>query len=211
MYKKLESKNTEEKVLVVIEHKQIDKIEPVNIKLKTITIEVNTPLSVNTIDYLDVAVKDEILAELKLDTSSVNVTAAGTYNYTIKHKKKTYNGIIIVKPQEVTSTIQSITLKPINIKLGTTLQTDISYYVVEQLTDIEKNNMVINLNNVNINQAGTYQYTITYNKSIYTGNVTVTEEQPTLSTNIPEDNKQTIDNNKNEEIVTPNEDINQTT
>lgn len=215
MYSKLESKNIEQKILVVVEYKQINKKEPINIKPKTITIEANTPLSIKTIDYLDVAVSDEILKELKLDTSSVNVTAVGTYNYTIEHNKKTYNGIIIVKPQTIANKVQTITLKPINIKLGTPLQTDISYYVIEQLNDFDKSNMVIDLSNVNINQAGTYQYSITYNQSIYTGNITVTEDQPTLSSGIPEtkeENKETeIPNTNNEEINNTDQNINQTT
>ena len=44
--------------------------------------------------------------------------------------------------------------------------------------------MLIDLSKVNVNTAGNYQYTITYNNSIYTGTIVVTETQPTLSTNI---------------------------
>ena len=44
--------------------------------------------------------------------------------------------------------------------------------------------MLIDLSKVNVNLAGSYQYTITYNNSIYTGTIVVTETQPTLSTNI---------------------------
>ena len=159
----------------------------VDIKLKNLTIEVNTPLSVKIIDYLDSAVSDEVLANLKLDTSSVNVTEPGTYNYTITYKKKTYQGIIIVKEKEVTTnTLQNITLKTININIGTTLSPDISNYVIEPLTDDVKSTMLIDLSKVNVNLAGSYQYTITYNNSIYTGTIVVTESQPTLSTNIGE-------------------------
>ena len=155
--------------------------------MKNLTIEVNTPLSVKIIDYLDSAVSDEVLANLKLDTSSVNVTEPGTYNYTITYKKKTYQGIIIVKEKEVTTnTLQNITLKTININIGTTLSPDISNYVIEPLTDDVKSTMLIDLSKVNVNLAGSYQYTITYNNSIYTGTIVVTESQPTLSTNIGE-------------------------
>lgn len=185
MYKSLEDNNVEEKILVVVEQKQISKEGDVDLKLKNLTIEVNTPLSVKIIDYLDSAVNDEVLANLKLDTSNVNVRETGTYNYTISYKKKTYQGIIIVKEKEIsTNALQSITLKTVNINIGTTLPTDVSNYVIEPLTDDIKNTMLIDLSKVNVNLAGNYQYTITFNNSIYTGTIVVTESQPTLSTNI---------------------------
>ena len=189
MYNSLQENNVEEKVLVIVEQKQVSKENDIDIKLKNLTIEVNTPLSVKIIDYLDSAVRDEVLANLKLDTSAVNVTKPGTYNYTVSYKKKTYQGIIIVKEKEiVNNTLQSITLKTVNINVGTALPTDVSNYVIEPLTDEVKTNMLINLSKVNVNIAGSYQYTITYNNSIYTGTIVVTETQPTLSTNIDESN-----------------------
>ena len=188
MYSSLQAQNIDNKVLIVVEQKQISKETDVDIKLKNITIEVNTPLSVKIIDYLDSAVSDEVLANLKLDTSSVNVTEVGTYNYTIAYNKKTYQGLIIVKAKEQTNTtLQSITLKTLNIKIGTPLSTDLSTYVIEPLTEELKTTMLLDLSNVNINKTGSYQYTITYNNSIYTGIITVTEDQPTLSTNIKEE------------------------
>ena len=187
MYNSLQANNVEEKILVVVEQKQVSKETDVDIKLKNLTIEVNTPLSVKIIDYLDSAVSDEVLANLKLDTSGVNVTEAGTYNYTVTYKKKAYQGIIIVKEKKVTNnTLQSITLKTININVGTALPTDVSNYVIEPLSDDIKATMLIDLSKVNVNTAGSYQYTITYNNSIYTGTIVVTETQPTLSTNIGE-------------------------
>lgn len=210
MYNSLKSKNVKEKVLVIVEEKQISKEEDIDIKLKNITIEVNTPLSVKIIDYLDNAISDEVLANLKLDTSSVNVTEEGTYNYTIKYKKKIYKGIIIVKAKEVsTTTPWSITLKSINVKVGTKLSQDLADYVIEPLTDELKMAMILNLNNVNVNKAGTYQYTVTYNNSIYTGNITITEDQPTLSTNIQENSKEeNIANNPQEQENEPNTNTN---
>ena len=187
MYNSLQANNVEEKILVVVEQKQVSKETDVDKKIKNLTIEVNTPLSVKIIDYLDSAVSDEVLANLKLDTSGVNVTEAGTYNYTVTYKKKAYQGIIIVKEKEVTNnTLQSITLKTININVGTALPTDVSNYVIEPLSDDIKATMLIDLSKVNVNTAGSYQYTITYNNSIYTGTIVVTETQPTLSTNIGE-------------------------
>ena len=119
MYKSLEDNNVEEKILVVVEQKQISKEGDVDLKLKNLTIEVNTPLSVKIIDYLDSAVSDEVLANLKLDTSNVNVREPGTYNYTISYKKKTYQGIIIVKEKEIsTNALQSITLKTVKVNVN---------------------------------------------------------------------------------------------
>ena len=50
-----------------------------------------------------------------------------------------------------------------------------------------------NFSEVDINKPGTYQYTVTYNNSIYTANITVTEDQENniLSTgdNTTTDNK----------------------
>ena len=196
MYSNLKENNVDNKILIVVEQKQISKKEDIDIKLKNLTIEVNTPLSVKIIDYLDSAVSDEVLANLKLDTSSVNVTEPGTYNYTVKYKKKTYKGIIIVKEKEVeTNALQSITLRTLNIKIGTALNTDLSTYIIEPLNDEQKNSMVLDLSSVNVNKAGTYQYTVKFNNSIYTGNIIITEDQPTLSTNItnnqpPQENEQ---------------------
>ena len=187
MYNSLQANNVKEQILVVVEQKQVSKESDINIKLKNLTIEANTPLSVKIIDYLDSAVSDEVLANLKLDTSGVNVTEPGTYNYTVTYKKKVYQGIIVVKEKEVnTNTLQSITLKTVNINVGTALPTDISNYVIEPLTDDIKATMLIDLSKVNVNKAGSYQYTITYNNSIYTGTIVVTETQPTLSTDIGE-------------------------
>ena len=91
MYNSLQSNNVEEKVLVIVEQKQVSIENDINIKLKNLTIEVNTPLSVKIIDYLDSAVSNEVLANLKLVTSNVNVTEPGTYYYTITYKKNKKN------------------------------------------------------------------------------------------------------------------------
>ena len=196
--------NVEEKVLVIVEQKQVSKENDIDIKLKNLTIEVNTPLSVKIIDYLDSAVSDEVLANLKLDTSGVNVTEPGTYNYTVTYKKKVYQGIIVVKEKEVnTNTLQSITLKTVNINVGTALPTDVSNYVIEPLTDDIKATMLIDLSKVNVNKAGSYQYTITYNNSIYTGTIVVTETQPTLSTDIKD--QPTTNPPEQTETTTPKE------
>lgn len=205
MYNSLQENNVDQKILVIVEQKQVSKETDIDIKLKNLTIEVNTPLSVKIVDYLDTVVSDEVLANLKLDTSSVNVTEPGTYNYTITYKKKTYSGIIVVKEKEVTdNTLKSITLKAVSVNIGTALSTNISDYVIEPLTDEIKSTMLIDLSNVNVNKAGSYQYTITYNGSIYTGTVTIVESQPTLSTNIGTETPNS-DNNQTETRETPTE------
>ncbi len=206
MYNSLQESNVNQKVLVVVEQKQVSKESDVDIKLKNLTIEVNTPLSVKIVDYLDSAVPDEVLANLKLDTSSVNVTEPGTYNYTVTYKKKKYQGIIVVKEKQVSNNaLQSITLKTININVGTALPTDVSNYVIEPLTDDVKATMLIDLSKVNVNLAGSYQYTITYNNSIYTGTIVVTESQPTLSTDIGNENTTTTPPENNQETPTGEE------
>ena len=143
----------------------------------------NTPLSVKITDYLDCAVTDEVLANLKLDTSTVNVTQPGTYTYTITYQDQSFEGNIVIKEPATTNedSTQTITLKTINIKVGTPLSTDLSTYVIEPLTDEMKAQMILDVSQVNITQAATYQYTITYQNSIYTSNIIVTNDQPTLS------------------------------
>ena len=182
MYSSLLDNNTNETVLVVVQQRQISNDEP-DIEPKNLEIEVNTPLSIKIIDYLNSAVSDEVLANLTLDTSNVNVTVPGTYQYVITYKDKSYEGTIVVKEPETTTPTQTITLKSFNIKIGTTLSNDISAYVTETLTDDIKAQMILDISKVNPLIAGTYQYTITYNNSIYTGTITVIEDQPTLDNN----------------------------
>lgn len=182
MYSSLQKKASKKTILVVVEQKQIQKEIDANINLKNLTIEINTPLSIKIVDYLDSAVSDEVLANLKLDTSSVDVTKVGTYSYTVTYKKKVYKALITVKETpKSTESLQSITLKTLNIKVGTIPPTDISNYIIEPLTDEVKSTMIIDLSNVNVNKPGSYQYTIKYNNSIYTGTITVTNDQPTLA------------------------------
>ena len=199
-YSSLEQKKTDQQALVVIQYKQSPAEENVSIKLKDLTIEVNTPLSVKIVDYLQEEVTDEVLANLKLDTSSVNVTQAGTYQYIITYKDDVYTGNIIVKEKEIpVNTLQSITLKPINIKKGSTLSTDISTYIVEEVPEELKASMLLDLSNVNVNIAATYQYTITYNNSIYTANITVTEDQSLQTLNPSEETEENKEQNNQEE------------
>lgn len=205
MYSSLQKKASKKTILVVVEQKQIQKEIDANIKLKNLTIEINTPLSIKIVDYLESAVSDEVLANLKLDTSSVDVTKVGTYSYTVTYKKKVYKALITVKETpKSTESLQSITLKTLNIKVGTIPPTDISNYIIEPLTDEVKSTMLIDLSNVNVNKPGSYQYTIKYNNSIYTGTITVTNDQPTLAPSkeetLPTEPKEDTNQEQQEEV-----------
>lgn len=209
MYSSLQKKASKKTILVVVEQKQIQKEIDANIKLKNLTIEINTPLSIKIVDYLESAVSDEVLANLKLDTSSVDVTKVGTYSYTVTYKKKVYKALITVKETpKSTESLQSITLKTLNIKVGTIPPTDISNYIIEPLTDEVKSTMLIDLSNVNVNKPGSYQYTIKYNNSIYTGTITVTNDQPTLAPSkeetLPTEPKEDTNQEKQQEEVKEN-------
>ncbi len=169
------------KVQLRVVQKRVEKAKTNEIKLKDMELEVNQPLSVDVGDYLNDIdnVETKIIKQLKLDTSMVNNTQAGTYTYTITYKKKTYNGKFVIKEKPL-PTVENMTLRSLSLQVGSSLSTDISTYVVETLTDEVKANTKLNLNNVNTTQAGNYQYTITYNGKLYTGTITIYEPQPIL-------------------------------
>ena len=151
--------------------------------------EINQPISMNVKDYLENAddIEDNILKELQLDTSMVNVNQAGNYTYTITYKKKTFNGSFEIKEKPLPDMI--LTLKTLNLELGSALSTDIQTYITETLSDEIKNNVKLNLANVNTAQAGNYQYTVTYNGRLYTGTITIYEPQKIEEENPKENNE----------------------
>ena len=158
------------------------------IKLKEIQLEINNPLSLDVKDYIDNVqeIESTVLKSLKLDTSLVNINQAGTYNYTIKYKKKKYNGTIIIKEKELPKV--ELTLKNISLEKGSALSTNISSYITEEISDEIKTNMILNLKDVNTSQPGEYQYSITYDNKLYTGKIWVYEKQTTVITpNTPEE------------------------
>lgn len=153
------------------------------IKLKEMTIEVNNPLSVDVKDYLENVenIDAGVLASLKLDTSKVNTQEAGTYTYTISYKRKTYNGTYVVTAKQLPKV--TITLRNITLKKDSSLDRNLSTYIVEDLTDEVKNNITLDLSEVKINQEGTYQYKVIYDKQVYTANIEVYVPQaPTVIT-----------------------------
>ena len=151
-----------------------------NIKLKNFEIETNTPLSIKIADYLEETVSDEVLANLKLDTSSVNVKEVGTYKYKVYYKKKEFEGTIkVIEKVAPTNQVDTISIKSFTIKKGIALSTNPADYITDPspLTDEVKALLKFNFSEVDINKPGTYQYTVTFNNSIYTANITVTEDQ----------------------------------
>jgi hypothetical protein len=165
---------TTNKVQFKIVQKQV---KSKNIVLKDMSQEINNPLSVNVTDYLKNAttLDPKIIKELKLDTSAVNVTEAGSYTYTITYKEKKYNGTFTITAKPLPDV--TLTLKDLNIEVGSTLSTDASTYITETITDEVKAALKIDLTNIDTSKAGSYQYTITYNGKLYTGKVTVYQPQ----------------------------------
>lgn len=169
------------KAEIKVIQKQIAKQKSNVPNLKEITVEVNVPISVNIRDYIENLedIDEKVLERFKLDTSLVNVTEVGTYSYTISYKEKKYNGIINVKEKEL-PIINNMTLKEINLELGSKLPQNLNDYIVETIPEEAKDKVIIDLSKVNINVASTYQYTVTYNDKIYTGIIKVYEAKPQI-------------------------------
>lgn len=166
------------------------------IKLKEMTLEVNNPLSVDVKDYLENVenIDSSVLASLKLDTSKVNPQEAGKYTYTISYKRKTYNGIFTITAKKLPKV--TITLKNITLKKDSSLDTNLSTYIVETLTDEVKNNITLDLSAVKPNQVGIYQYKVIYNNQVYTANIEIyAPTAPTVITPNTPDNEEKNENN----------------
>ena len=196
LYSKLDQENNNQTIALVVSQKMQDNQKAdFNIKLKNFEIETNTPLSIKIADYLEETVSDEVLANLKLDTSSVNVKEVGTYKYKVYYKK--------IAP---TNQVDTISIKSFTIKKGTTLSTNPADYITDPspLIDEVKALLKFNFSEVDINKPGTYQYTVTYNNSIYTANITVTEDQENNILSTGDNNTKTEENKTTTtETVTP--------
>ena len=81
LYPKYQEAKTPKTSFLLVEQRQVGIKKEVSLKLKEISSEVNMPLSVNVSDYLEEPVEDDILSQLKLDTSTVNVQQPGEYKY----------------------------------------------------------------------------------------------------------------------------------
>lgn len=182
---------------VTVSQNKVAESKTNEIKLKDMKLEVNTPLSVDIKDYLEDVenIDSSVLASLKLDTSKVNPQEAGTYTYTITYKRKTYNGTFTITAKQLPKV--TITLRNITLKKDSALDTNLSTYIVETLTDEVKNNITLDLSEVKTNQVGTYQYKVIYNNQVYTANIEVYVPQaPTVITpNTPSEDETTNNDN----------------
>ena len=167
---------------VLVTEQKVAQAKTNEIKLKDIELEINNPISLNIKDYIENAdqIEESVLKALKLDTSLVNINQAGTYTYTIKYKKKKYNGTFIIKEKELPKV--DLTLKNLSLEKGSALSTNVSTYIVEELSEEVRNNIIINLKDVNTAQPGEYQYTVTYDNKMYTGKIWIYEKQTTIIT-----------------------------
>lgn len=160
---------------------RVTEIKTNEIKLKDITIEINNYLSTNVGDYLinPSNIDTSFMKTLKLDTSNININAAGTYKYTVTCNKKIYTGTIIVKEKALPN-VPSMTLNQLSYELNTALPTDISAYIKEQLSEEVKQAIRIDLSNVNTTKAGIYLYSVSYNGNFYTSTITIYEPKATI-------------------------------
>ena len=73
-----------------ITQKRVAQRKTSEIKLQEMISTIDEPLSLNVRDYLINVenIDSETIKSLKLDTSTVNITEAGTYKYTITFNKK---------------------------------------------------------------------------------------------------------------------------
>ena len=160
----------------------------VDIKLKDLELEINTPLSVDVKDYIENLDKidESILSKLQLDTSLVKVTESGNYKYTVTYGKKIYIGNVKIKAKEV---ITTITAKTITIKAGNSLPGDIKEYIAETLTEAEYKEIYLNLDEAKskINVPGEYTYYMIYKGSRYDGKIIIENPEPSGTTIIEKD------------------------
>ena len=174
----------------------------VEIKLKDIELEINTPLSVDVKDYLEDVDKidQEVLNKLQLDTSLIKVTEAGNYKYSITYGKKKYIGNIKIKAKEIKTTL---TAKTITIKAGNSLPGDIKEYIVETLTEAEYKEIELNLDEAKskINVPGEYTYYIIYKGSRYDGKIIIENPEPTGIQVIEKDKENDKEEDTSETII----------
>lgn len=170
------SLNIEEKIISQAQAKTNE------IKLKDLEIEINNPISMNIEDYLENInnIEMSVLKVLKLDTSLVNITQAGTYQYTITYNKKKYIGTIKIKEKE----LPNVTFTLINLTLttGDAVPTNPRNYIKEEITEEVYNNITLDISKVNNQVQGNYEYFIKYNGTIYKGEIAYRNPGPTIIT-----------------------------
>ena len=170
------SLNIEEKIISQAQAKTNEII------LKDLEIEINNPISMNIEDYLENIsnIEMSVLKVLKLDTSLVNITQAGTYQYTKTYNKKKYIGTIKIKEKE----LPNVTFTLINLTLttGDAVPTNPRNYIKEEITEEVYNNITLDISKVNNQVQGNYEYFIKYNGTIYKGEIAYRNPGPTIIT-----------------------------
>ena len=194
----MDEPTTTTKTELKVTQKRVANMKSNEIRLKNMEQEINQPISVNIRDYLENVddIEDSIIKELQLDTSMVNVNQAGEYVYTITYGKKTFNGTFTINEKPLPDMV--LTLKNLDLEIGSALSTDVQTYITETLTEEVKQNVKLNLTSVNTAQAGSYQYTVTYNGRLYTGTITIFEPQKTETPSTPTEDTDETKNNTNE-------------
>ena len=141
----------------------------------------NNPISVNVVDYLENAdqISQNVLSQLVLDTSLVNINQAGSYQYSIKYNKKRYNATIVIKEKQLPDV--AFTLKNLEFTVGTTLSTNPRTYINETISDEVYNALSLDLSQVVPSTEGEYQYTITYKSTTYTGKIKMNAVGPKVT------------------------------
>ena len=83
------------------------------------------------------------------------------------------------KIAEAQAKTDEIKVKDIEIEINNPLSVDVKDYLedIEKINDSTIKNLKLDTSLVNINQAGTYKYTITYNKKKYLGSIKVKEKE----------------------------------
>lgn len=181
----------------------------VDIILKKLEIEMNTPLSFNVKDYIE---NPEILSDLQikqlsdtLDTSEVNINQPGTYKYSIIYKKKKRTSTITVKEKEIPNI--TFTLKSKVMPITGTISKNKKDYIYETLDEEVYQNMILDLRDVEEHEStpGKYKYSITYKDTIYYGDYEIVEDVITsrINSTCPSDaiydtvNKKCVCNDQN--------------
>lgn len=170
------------------------------IKIKDVEIEINNPISVNVKDYLlNVEnLSNDTLEALRLDTSLVNINEAGTYQYKIYYKKKTYIGNVIVKEKKLPEV--TFTLKTIKLQTNDAISNNPRSFINETISDDVYNNITLDISKVDTSTQGDYVYYIIYNGITYQGNVEVRDPGPTVITPNKDDE---IENEKEKDTEKP--------
>ncbi len=94
----------------------------------------------------------------------------------IKFEKDSVVKLNVTQKQVTNVKNNEIKLKDIQLEIGKSLSTDCHDYLVDP-NNIEESiikQLKLNISKVNINEEGNYTYSITYNKKIYNGSITIT-------------------------------------